>query len=244
AFWPGEEAPCVTLHALITQDPKTGTRNVGMCPMQKIDRCSTYMHWQIHKDGPMVYLATDGRLDVAVAIGLDPVTAYSASAPLPKHVDELMLAGFLRGDAVELVQAKTVDLDVPAAAEIVLEGYVEAGGEGAEGPFRDPTGYYTAPQPLSRFPNTARTTRRHAAGRGRLARQGDRADLPPGGADVRARDRRLRLARRRGIPQLRDRVDPEDIPRAGTEDHARGLGTRPAEPDQVRRRRRRVGERP
>ena len=83
------------------------------------------MHWQIHKDGRADYLLADGRLEVAVALGLDPVTAYAASAPLPKHVDELMLAGFLRGEPVELVQAKTVDLEVPANAEIVLEGYID-----------------------------------------------------------------------------------------------------------------------
>ena len=109
-----------------------------MYRMQKIDRRSTFMHWQIHKDGRMDYLATDGRLEVAVAIGLDPVTAYSASAPLPKHIDELMVAGFLRGDAVELVKAKTVDLEVPANAEIVLEGYVETGDEGDRGAVRRP----------------------------------------------------------------------------------------------------------
>src|SRR5215510_9866360 len=112
--WPNDAAPFITLPAVITKDPKTGTRNVVMYRMQKIDRRQTFMHWQIHKDGRMDYLATDGRLEVAVALGLDPVTAYSASAPLPKHVDELMLAGFLRGDAVELVQARTVDLEVPA----------------------------------------------------------------------------------------------------------------------------------
>ena len=160
--WPGDAAPFITLPAVITHDPKTGTRNVGMYRMQKIDRRSTYMHWQIHKDGRMDYLATDGRLDVAVAIGLDPVTAYSASAPLPKHVDELMVAGFLRGEAVELVQAKTVDLQVPAVAEIVLEGYVEAGDEGTEGPFGDHTGYYTAPEPFPVFHLTAMTMRRDA----------------------------------------------------------------------------------
>ena len=133
-----------------------------MYRMQKIDRRSTFMHWQIHKDGRMDYLAADGRLDVAVALGLDPVTAYSASAPLPKHIDELMLAGFLRGDAVELVKAKTVDLEVPANAEIVLEGYVEAGDEGIEGPFGDHTGYYTAPEPFPVFHVTAMTMRRDA----------------------------------------------------------------------------------
>jgi 4-hydroxy-3-polyprenylbenzoate decarboxylase len=160
--WPEDAAPFITLPAVITKDPRTGGRNVGMYRMQKIDRRSTFMHWQIHKDGRMDYLATDGRLDVAVAIGLDPITAYSASAPLPKHVDELMVAGFLRGEAVELVKAKTVDLDVPANAEIVLEGYVEAGDEGIEGPFGDHTGYYTAPESFPIFHITALTMRRDA----------------------------------------------------------------------------------
>jgi 4-hydroxy-3-polyprenylbenzoate decarboxylase len=160
--WPGDAAPFITLPAVITRDPKTGTRNVGMYRMQKIDRRSTFMHWQIHKDGRMDYLATEGRLEVAVALGLDPITAYAASAPLPKHIDELMLAGFLRGDAVELVKAKTVDLEVPAAAEIVLEGYVEAGDEGIEGPFGDHTGYYSPPEPFPVFHVTAMTMRRDA----------------------------------------------------------------------------------
>ena len=160
--WPGDAAPFITLPAVITRDPKTGTRNVGMYRMQKIDRRSTYMHWQIHKDGRMDYLATEGRLEVAVALGLDPITAYAASAPLPKHIDELMLAGFLRGDAVELVKGKTVDLEVPAAAEIVLEGYVEAGDEGIEGPFGDHTGYYSPPEPFPVFHVTAMTMRRDA----------------------------------------------------------------------------------
>jgi len=160
--WPGDPAPFVTLPAVITKDPRTGTRNVGMYRMQVIDRSSTYMHWQIHKDGRLDYLATDGRLEVAVALGLDPVTAYAASAPLPKHVDELMLAGFLRGEPVELVAAKTVDLEVPANAEIVLEGYVERGDEGVEGPFGDHTGYYSPPEPFPVFHVTALTRRRDA----------------------------------------------------------------------------------
>jgi 4-hydroxy-3-polyprenylbenzoate decarboxylase len=160
--WPGDAAPFITLPAVITRDPRTGTRNVGMYRMQKIDRRSTFMHWQIHKDGRMDYLATDGRLEVAVALGLDPVTTYAASAPLPKHVDELMLAGFLRGEPVGLVKGKTVDLEVPAQAEIVLEGYVEAGDEGIEGPFGDHTGYYSPPEPFPVFHVTALTMRRDA----------------------------------------------------------------------------------
>jgi 4-hydroxy-3-polyprenylbenzoate decarboxylase len=147
---------------VITRDPHTGTRNVGMYRMQKIDRRSTFMHWQVHKDGRMDYLASDGRLDVCVALGLDPVTAYSASAPLPKHIDEFMLAGFLRGEPVEVVRAKTVDLDVPANAEIVLEGYVQSGDEGIEGPFGYHTGYYSPAEPFPVFHVTAMTMRRDA----------------------------------------------------------------------------------
>jgi 4-hydroxy-3-polyprenylbenzoate decarboxylase len=157
--WPDDPAPFVTLPAVITKDPRTGTRNVGMYRMQKIDSRSTFMHWQVHKDGRMDYLATDGRLEVCVALGLDPVSAYSASAPLPKHIDEFMLAGFLRGEAVELVKAKTVDLEVPANAEIVLEGYVEQGEEGVEGPFGDHTGYYSPPELFPIFRVTAMTMR-------------------------------------------------------------------------------------
>jgi 4-hydroxy-3-polyprenylbenzoate decarboxylase len=160
--WPGDAAPFITLPAVITRDPRTGSRNVGMYRMQKLDRRSTFMHWQIHKDGRMDYLATEGRLEVAVALGLDPVTTYAASAPLPKHIDELMLAGFLRGEPVELVKGKTIDLEVPAAAEIVLEGYVEAGDEAIEGPFGDHTGYYSPPEPFPVFHVTALTMRRDA----------------------------------------------------------------------------------
>ncbi len=160
--WPGDPAPFITLPAVITRDPRTGTRNVGMYRMQKIDRASTYMHWQIHKDGRLDYLATDVRLEVAVALGLDPVSAYSASAPLPKHIDEFMLAGFLKGEPVELVRGKTVDLEVPANAEIVLEGYVEQGDTGIEGPFGDHTGYYSPADEFPVFHVTAMTMRRDA----------------------------------------------------------------------------------
>jgi 4-hydroxy-3-polyprenylbenzoate decarboxylase len=146
--WPGDPAPFITLPAVITHDPQTRGRNLGMYRMQVIDRNTTFMHWQIHKDGRADYLATDGRIEVAVALGLDPITAYSASAPLPKHIDELMMAGFLRGEPVELVKGVTVGIEVPARAEIVLEGYIEKDEVGQEGPFGDHTGYYTAAEPF------------------------------------------------------------------------------------------------
>ena len=160
--WPGDPAPFITLPAVITKDPRTGTRNVGMYRMQKIDSRTTFMHWQIHKDGAADWRGMGDRLDVAVALGCDPVTTYSASAPLPKHIDEFMLAGFLRGEAVELVPAKTVDLEVPANAEIVLEGYIEKGELGTEGPFGDHTGYYSPAEPFPVFHLTCMTMRRDA----------------------------------------------------------------------------------
>jgi 4-hydroxy-3-polyprenylbenzoate decarboxylase len=160
--WPGDAAPFITLPAVITKDPRTGTRNVGMYRMQILDRSTTAMHWQIHKDGRADYLATDGRIEVAAALGLDPVTTYTASAPLPKHIDELMLAGFLRGEPVQLVKGKTVDLEVPANAEIVLEGYIDKDELTAEGPFGDHTGFYTAAEPFPVFHVTAVTMREDA----------------------------------------------------------------------------------
>jgi 4-hydroxy-3-polyprenylbenzoate decarboxylase len=161
--WPGDPAPFITLPAVITKDPRNGVRNVGMYRMQKVDRSTTYMHWQIHKDGRADWLATEGRIPVAVALGLDPVTTYSASAPLPKHIDEFMLAGFLRGEPVELVKCKTNELEVPANAEIVLEGYIDKDEpQGMEGPFGDHTGYYTAQEPFPVFHVSAVTMRRDA----------------------------------------------------------------------------------
>ncbi|HEX4527717.1 MAG TPA: menaquinone biosynthesis decarboxylase [Gaiellaceae bacterium] len=160
--WPGDAGPFITLPAVITRDPRTGQRNVGMYRMQVLGPRSTAMHWQIHKDGRADYLFTEGRMEVAVALGLDPVTAYSASAPLPKHIDELMVAGFLRGEPVEVVQGVTVDLEVPADAEIVLEGYIDKGDLTAEGPFGDHTGFYTPTEQFPVFNVTAITMRNDA----------------------------------------------------------------------------------
>ncbi len=160
--WPGDAAPFITLPAVITSDPRTGQRNVGMYRMQVLGPRATAMHWQLHKDGRADYQSSGGRLEVAVALGLDPVTTYSASAPLPKHIDELMFAGFLRGEAVDVVKGVTVELEVPADAEIVLEGYVERGDLTSEGPFGDHTGFYTAAEPFPVFHLTAMTMRRGA----------------------------------------------------------------------------------
>ena len=173
---------------MITRDPRTGGRNVGMYRMQVLGPRSTAMHWQIHKDGRADYLFTEGRMEVAVALGLDPITAYSASAPLPKHIDELMVAGFLRGEPVELVKGVTVDLEVPADAEIVLEGYDRQGRADRRGAVRRPhrllhAGRAVPGLPRDRDHDAPRRDlpvdrRRQAAAGGCVARQGDRADLP------------------------------------------------------------------
>jgi 4-hydroxy-3-polyprenylbenzoate decarboxylase len=160
--WPGDAGPFITLPAVITRDPRTGQRNVGMYRMQVLGPRSTAMHWQIHKDGRADYLFTEGRMEVAVALGLDPISAYSASAPLPKHIDEFMMAGFLRGEPLELVKGVTVDLEVPADAEIVLEGYIDKGDLADEGPFGDHTGYYTPAEEFPVFNVTAITMRKDA----------------------------------------------------------------------------------
>ncbi|HEY2326591.1 MAG TPA: menaquinone biosynthesis decarboxylase [Gaiellaceae bacterium] len=160
--WPLDAAPFITLPAVITHDPRNGNRNVGMYRLQVLGPRSTAMHWQIHKDGRADYMFSEGKLEVAVALGLDPITAYSASAPLPKHIDELMVAGFLRGEPVELVKGVTVDIEVPATAEIILEGYVEQGDLTTEGPFGDHTGFYTPAELFPVFHVTAMTMRRDA----------------------------------------------------------------------------------
>ena len=133
-----------------------------MYRMQKLGPATTAMHWQIHKDAAADWRGMGETMDVAVALGLDPITAYTASAPLPKHIDEFMLAGFLRGSPVEMVKARTVDLEVPAHAEIVIEGQIRRGELVDEGPFGDHTGYYTPVEPFPAFHVTAITMRRDA----------------------------------------------------------------------------------
>ena len=209
-----------------------------MYRMQVIDRATTFMHWQIHKDGRADWLATDGRIPVAVALGLDPITAYSASAPLPKHIDEFMMAGFLRGEPVELVKGVTVDLEVPAHAEIVLEGYIEKDELGDEGPFGDHTGYYTPPEPFPIFHVTAMTMRRDAiypsivVGKppqedAWLGKATERIFLPAIRATVpEIVDYDLPVAG--GVPQLLHRLDQEGVPGPRAEGDARDLGPRDA----------------
>lgn len=146
--WPQDGGRFITLPMVFTRNPDTGKRNCGMYRMQVYDERTTGMHWQTHKQGAEHYrrMQREGRtprMDVAVAIGADPATMYSAILPLPPDLDEMMIAGFLRNKPVEMVKCQTVDLEVPANAEIVLEGYVTPGETRTEGPFGDHTGFYS-----------------------------------------------------------------------------------------------------
>ncbi|HNX69135.1 MAG TPA: menaquinone biosynthesis decarboxylase [Candidatus Omnitrophota bacterium] len=161
--WPKDGGKFITFPLVITQDPQNGKRNVGLYRMHVYDDQTTGMHWQIHKDGAEHFRklgkGSKGRLPVACVIGADPATLFSAACPLPAGIDELMLAGFLRKKPVELVKCKTVDLEVPADAEIVLEGYVEEGELRLEGPFGDHTGFYSRAKDFPVFHVTCMTHR-------------------------------------------------------------------------------------
>ncbi|GAB4535172.1 MAG: menaquinone biosynthesis decarboxylase [Thermodesulfovibrionia bacterium] len=163
--WPGDGGRFITLPMVFTKDPETGNRNCGMYRMHVYDSRTTGMHWHMHKDGAKHYRKAERlgkRLEVAVAIGSDPATMYSATAPLPEDIDEMLLAGFLRGSPVELAKCETVDLEVPANAEIVLEGYCEPYERRTEGPFGDHTGYYSLQDEYPVFHITCITHRRDA----------------------------------------------------------------------------------
>ena len=146
--WPGDAGRFITLPEVFSRNPDTGKRNCGMYRMQVFDGQTTGMHWQTHKQGAEHYrrLVKEGkreRMDVAVAIGADPATMYASILPLPPDLDEMMIAGFLRNKPVEMVKCETSDIEVPAQAEIVLEGYVTLGELRIEGPFGDHTGFYS-----------------------------------------------------------------------------------------------------
>jgi 4-hydroxy-3-polyprenylbenzoate decarboxylase len=150
--WPGDGGPFITLPMVFTKDPNTDKRNVGMYRMHVYDDKTTGMHWHIHKVGARHYAEYEKRgerMPVAVALGGDPAITYAATAPVPEDFDEMIFAGFLRKAPVEMAQCKSVDLQVPANSEIVLEGYVEPGERRVEGPFGDHTGYYS---PADEYP--------------------------------------------------------------------------------------------
>ncbi|MGD0869997.1 MAG: menaquinone biosynthesis decarboxylase [Bryobacteraceae bacterium] len=162
--WPEDGGRFITLPLVFSKNPDTGKRNCGMYRMQIFDDRTAGMHWQTHKQGAEHYrrLRSHGltRMDVAVAIGSDPATMYSSILPLPPDMDEMMIAGFLRQSPVEMVKCVTRDLEVPANAEIVLEGYVELGELRTEGPFGDHTGFYSLADEYPVFHVTCVTERK------------------------------------------------------------------------------------
>jgi 4-hydroxy-3-polyprenylbenzoate decarboxylase len=157
--WPGDGGRYITLPAVFTRDPVSGARNVGMYRLQMFDDRTLGMHWQTHKGGAEHEHRATSRMPVAIALGGDPAMIYAASAPLPPGIDEVVFAGWLRGVGVELVACRTIDLEVPAQAEIVLEGYVDPTERRIEGPFGDHTGYYSLAREYPVFHLTALTRR-------------------------------------------------------------------------------------
>lgn len=163
--WPKDGGRFVTLPNVHTRDPESGARNVGMYRMQLYDGVTTGMHWQVHKVGARhgkLYYERNERMPVAVTLGGDPALTFAATAPLPDGLDEILFAGFLRRKSVELVRCKTVEIEVPADADFVLEGYVQPNESRPEGPFGDHTGFYTAVEDYPVFHVTAITHRRDA----------------------------------------------------------------------------------
>ncbi len=162
--WPMDGGRYITLPLVISKDPQTGTLNMGMYRVQVYDARTAGMHWQTHKVGAHHYRIGGERglerIDVAIALGGDPATIWTGSAPLPPDMNELIVSGFIRQEGVEMVKAKTVDLEVPAHAEMIIEGYVVPGDERMEGPFGDHTGYYSMPDMYPVFHVTCITHRR------------------------------------------------------------------------------------
>ncbi len=160
--WPGDGGRTVTFPVVITKDPETGDSHTGVYRLQQYGRDLLGFHAQIHRVGAnnlRKWAARGERMPVAVVLGVDPVTLLSGLAPVPEGISNFVFAGFLRGESLELVHAQTVDLDVPAQAEVILEGYVDPTERRTEGPFGDHTGYYSAAEP---FPvlHVTRVTRR------------------------------------------------------------------------------------
>ncbi len=161
--WPQDGGPYITLPLVFTRHPERGTRNIGMYRLQVFDDRTLGMHWQRHKGGAEHFRQAASRAErmpVAIALGPDPSLIYAASAPLPPEVDELMLAGFVRKKSVEMVRCVSIDMEVPASSQIVLEGYVDPSESRLEGPFGDHTGFYSLADQYPVFHLTAVTRRR------------------------------------------------------------------------------------
>ena len=164
--WPKDGGRFITLPQVVTRDPESGTRNVGMYRLQVVDERRLLMHWQRHKGGAEHERAArqsrKPTFPAAIVLGGDPVSMWCASAPLPPNLDEYLLAGWMRGKPVEFVKCVSIPLEVPAQAEIVIEGTVDPNEHLPEGPFGDHTGYYTPVEPFPVFRVTAITRRKDA----------------------------------------------------------------------------------
>jgi 4-hydroxy-3-polyprenylbenzoate decarboxylase len=186
--WPFDGGRFLTLPCVVTQDPDTGERNVGMYRIQIYDDRTTGLHWQLQKVGARHgrrYYETGTRMPVSVFLGGDPMFPFAATAPLPDGLDEFLLAGYLRKRSVELVKCETNDLEVPAQADFVIEGYVDPREPlREEGPFGDHTGYYTLPEPYPVFHVTAITHRKNAVYPATIVGHPPMEDFYLGGAAV------------------------------------------------------------
>ena len=164
--WPEDGGKFFTLPLVITKDPETKTQNTGMYRLQIFDEKTTGMHWHLHKDGRQIYekyRKIGGKMPVSVALGCDPAITYAATAPLPKFIDEMIFAGFLRKKNVRMVKSITNDIYVPANAEFIIEGYVDVNEElRIEGPFGDHTGYYSLADYYPAFHVTCITHKKNA----------------------------------------------------------------------------------
>jgi len=163
--WPGDAGPFITLPLVISSDPRDGKRNVGLYRMQVFDSRTTGMHWHPHKVGARHFQRhkeAKGRMEIAACIGGDPALTYAATAPLPDQIDEILFAGFLRTKGVELVKGVTIDVEVPASADIVIEGYIDpAEPLRREGPFGDHTGFYSLADDFPAFHVTCITHKKN-----------------------------------------------------------------------------------
>ncbi len=162
--WPQDGGRYITLPLVITHDPNTGKRNVGMYRVQVFDERTVGMHWQMHKVGAehaRISAEKRSMIDVAIVLGGDPALTYAATAPLPPAIDEMLFAGFLRKRPIHLVKAKTIDVEVPEDAEIVIEGRIDPHESRMEGPFGDHTGYYSLADMYPVMHVTAITHRRN-----------------------------------------------------------------------------------
>ena len=162
--WPGDGGRFITLPLVITKDPETGQRNVGMYRLQVFDSKTLGVHWHPQKGGAQHLRVAEKkgkRLEVAVAIGVDPATLYAATAPLPEGVDEFLFSGFLRQAPLEIAECVNIAEEVPAQSQFVIEGYIEPGERRLEGPFGDHTGFYSLPDLYPVFHATGMTHRRN-----------------------------------------------------------------------------------